>query len=122
MPTKCTITTLKRLPSQFNMSGQVVARPLQKVDDAISPGFVQRLVSYSMERLIDAGFAVSDWQIEVETTTQDGSGGGSHAIPPSERVYHVTFTNAKGGWLAVQGIFCEAGWPRLDHGFAVGVR
>lgn len=101
-----------RKAAQFDMGGKFLGYPLKAVEESITEGLARRLVVYASRRLLDSGFIVEGWEVTVEAVgdPQDG---------PSDRVYAVSWENAKGGTLAVQGIYTRSGWPFLDHGLAV---
>lgn len=104
---------MKRGEPRFNMVGQKLPDSLRDLNEVISQGLVQRLHRYALERLVPAGFAVTEWSCEV--STMDGD-----ELPP-DRYYIVTFTNPLGGALGVQGIATSKGWPCLDHGVFVEI-
>jgi len=98
----------------FDAAGQFLGRPVHCAPDApvIRPGLATRLAAYAQTRIADVGIAIrNDWTVEVETFNAE--------YPPSERIYHVTFTTHTGGTLSVQGIMTTNGWPQLDHGIVV---
>jgi hypothetical protein len=103
----------KRLPARHDMCGQFLGYPLKLQGEQISQGMAQRLVRYALATLDDAGFkqAVAGWECVVGTCDGEDR--------PSERVYYVTWTNAKGGELSVVGIMTRNGWPSLDHGLEI---
>ncbi len=79
----------------------------------ISTGLAKRLTRYATEKMAHAGFGAILKACNIEVTTTDGD------LPPSERVYHVSFTTPQGGQLSVIGILTRRGWPLLDHGFDI---
>lgn len=109
-----TTEVMRRLPTSFDMCGQVVARPLETTSEQISAGFAKRLVAYAVKRLNDSGFVVDGWEVAVFTMDGDE--------PPAMRHYTVEFKNVKGGALSVVGIRTEHGWPSLDYGLDVAAR
>lgn len=107
-----TTTVYSKLPANFDMAGQFLGYPLRHTNEKISYGLAVRLARHAAHRLVSSGFDVSGWLCEVETLDDQDK--------PSERTYHVTFTNALGGSLGVQGILLTRfGWPCLDHGLFI---
>ena len=106
-------SVLRRGEPRFDMVGRRLPDSLHDTDETISPGLVARLRRYAERILVDAGFEVATWACEVYTLDAER--------PPSERIYTVEFTNAKGGMIGVQGIMTSSGHPSLNHGVICGI-
>lgn len=104
-----------RLPTRFNIVGQVTDRPIALTHESISHGLAVRLHNYALKTMDSVGFkeVVKDWKPSVYTLDGDEK--------PSERSYCVRWTNKNDGYLEVVGILTRNGWPSLDHGLNVGV-
>jgi len=104
----------KHLPVRFDMTGQIVSRPISLTNESISHGLACRLYNYALNALDSAGFkeTVKDWLPSVYTLDGDDS--------PSDRAYCVRWTNNKDGYIEVIGILTRKGWPSLDHGLSIG--
>lgn len=104
---------LKHGPTQFDMVGQVVARPLYTVEETISKGLAERLHRYAERELIDQGFGALAKDAKVTVYTIDGE------EKPADRSYCVRWHTPKGGYVELIGILTKAGWPTVNHGFAI---
>lgn len=105
---------LQRGPTQFNMVGQVVCRPLLSTTDSISKGLSERLYRYAERELIEQGFGALAKDAKVTVYTIDGDD------KPADRSYCVRWHTPQGGYIELAGILTRSGWPCLDHGFAIG--
>lgn len=105
---------LREGESFYNWTQGKTQWPIHMTDEQVSPGLAQRLASYAIKRLDEAGFtsAIQGWVCTV--ITLDGN------ERPADRDYHVRFQNPKGGFLEVNRIFTRKGWPFLDHGISAG--
>lgn len=104
---------LKPGPTQFNMVGQVVCRPLHTVEESISKGLAERLHRYAERELIGHGFGALAKDAKVSVYTIDGH------EKPADRSYCVRWHTPQGGYVELIGILTRAGWPTLNHGFAI---
>jgi len=104
---------LKQGPTQFNMVGQVIGRPLHTADERISPGLAERLHRYAEKELIDHGFGALAKDAKVTVYTIDGND------KPADRSYCVRWHTPKGGYVELIGILTRAGWPTLHHGWDI---
>lgn len=105
---------LRRGPTQFDMCGQVVCRPLHTIDERISKGLAERLHRYAERELVDQGFSALAKNAKVSVYTIDGDD------KPADRSYCVRWHTPQGGYVEMIGILTRAGWPSLNHGFAIG--
>ena len=105
---------LKPGPTEFNMCGQVACRPLLDTDESISKGLAERLHRYAERELIGHGFGALAKDAQVKVYTIDGDD------RPADRSYCVRWHTPQGGYVELIGILTRAGWPCVDHGFAIG--
>lgn len=107
----------RKLPTRFDVCGQVVGNPIEITEQVISPGMAQRLHRYALDRLYKAGFGLLASGSKVTVYTLDADD------PPPERVYCVRWSrkvSVTNGYIELSGIMTRRGWPSLDHGFTVG--
>lgn len=101
-------------PSRFDMTGQRLPTDLHTVAETISAGLAKRLHTYAERELIAQGFGPLAVGAKVTVYTIDGD------EKPADRSYCVRWHTPKGGYVEMVGILTKAGWPSLDHGFAIG--
>lgn len=99
--------------TMFNAVGQVVCRPVHKVEGSISTGLASRLMQYAERELIAAGFGALAKDATVTVYTIDGDD------RPADRSYCVKWLMPQGGYVELIGILTRFGWPSLDHGFSI---
>jgi hypothetical protein len=106
-----TISIMKRGPANYDAGGKLYY-PLREIEGEIASGLVQRLLKYGKERLVNAGLEmVNNWAVEI--STMDGN------EIPSYRKYSVTWKNAQGTEISIDGIMTKKGHPFLDHGLNI---
>ena len=86
---------------------KALPRACRRVADCIPPELVSRLQRYALREAQKIGFEVEGWECEVGTTEADKE--------PELRMYTVTFTNAKGGMVGIDGIVVKNGTALTDH-------
>lgn len=101
-------------PARFTMCGQSLPKFLNTVDECISKGLAERLHRYAERELIYQGFGPLAKDAKVSVYTTDGD------ERPADRSYCVRWHTPQGGYVEMVGILTKAGWPSLDHGFAIG--
>lgn len=101
-------------PARFDMVGKKLPTILHATDERISKGLAERLHRYAERELIDQGFGALAADAKVSVYTIDGDD------KPADRSYCVRWHTPKGGYVELIGILTRAGWPCVDHGFAIG--
>ena len=106
----------KKEPTRFTLYGSALPNDLKLQAEEISAGLASRLTAYANSRMHEAGFDCFMDQAQITVSTIDGD------CKPADRSYCVRYTNSKGGYVDVVGIFTRKGWPFLDHGFDINHR
>ena len=101
-------------PARFDMCGKRLPTHLTKVDECISKGLADRLHRYAERELIARGFGSLAKDAKVTAYTIDADDNSA------DRSYCVRWHTPQGGYVELIGILTKAGWPSLDHGFAIG--
>ncbi|KVP16846.1 hypothetical protein [Burkholderia ubonensis] len=101
-------------PARFDMCGKSLPTQLHTTNECISKGLAERLHRYAERELINAGFGALTTDAKVIVYTIDGD------EKPADRRYCVRWHTPQGGYVELIGILTKAGWPSLDHGFAIG--
>lgn len=102
-------------PIMRDMTGRSLGYKVTSTDKAVSKGLVAKLIKYAESELEASGFlaAVQGWSVTVGADMTEFSS------KVADRIYSVTFTNDKGGSIAIEGILLSNGKPSLDHGFSI---
>lgn len=102
-------------PIKTDMVGRSLGYSVTRTDKAISRTLIAKLLKYAESELEASGFlaAVQGWSVTVGADMTEFSS------KVADRIYSVTFTNDKGGSIAIEGILLSNGNPSLDHGLSI---
>ena len=107
-----------KLPSRFDMCGQLLSKELKLGSEWVSQGLAKRLFDYAAKSFKEDGFGfmvdmvtAGKWEASVYTIDGDR--------PSPERSYCVRLTSPEGGYVEMIGIYTRNGWPSLDHGYDI---